>query len=222
MRTYVTSEDADAARVEFYSERSGKCIYAKALNDLRKSEGAEITAAQPAIVPIGLGGFAGLGEAQLNDLVDRKVTEHRRIDELQRMVKELEEKNQKIEELKEKNLELESKIKAKSEIEFYSGILGTAFPGLARMLNGTPLGQAATFLAGTGEEGTEQGQQESTATNEDAQSLAELITEFCKTLNAQESASIQLLFMAFESDKSKIQATLNYVTATAPSEALAA
>lgn len=224
MRTYVVSEEADAARVEFFSERTGKCIYAKALNDLRKNESSDaVTAPPPTAAPMGLGGFAGLGEAQINAMVDRKVDEHRRNDELQRLGRELEEKNRKIEELRDQNLELESRIKARSEIEFYSGIVGTAFPGLASMLKGTPLGQAASFLGGTGEEVEEKAQQERSAEKEgDTQSLAELITEFCMTLNAQELATMQLLFMAFEADKSRIQATLNYITSKAPTQPLAA
>ncbi len=222
VRAYIASEDADAARIEFFSESTGKSIYSKALNDLRIG-GATSASEQPVVVaPAGLG-YAGLGEAQVAEMINRKVAEERRNDEFQRLNKELDELRAKYETLKEENSDLDVKLKAKSEIEFYSGIIGTAFPALAPLFHGTPLAQAAGFLAGTGnEEDKPASQSTPLGEKEESQSIASLISEFCATLNAQELGAIHLLFMAFEADRNKIQSTLHHVTGVAPIQASAA
>ena len=182
------------------------------------------------MVPAGLGGYNGLGEAQVLEMVDRKVAEQRRSDQMESMGKELEALRSKNTSLKEANEELEEKIKAKNDLEFYSGIIGAAFPGLAPLFNGTPLAQAAGFLAGTnGLNGVElsaasddasNGSSESTADSsqagEEEESIAAMVGEFCNTLNNQEASANHLLFMAFEADRNKIQKALHYITATAP------
>lgn len=223
VRTYIASEEADAARIEFFSESTGKSVYSKALNDLRIGSAAA-SGEQPTVVaPTGLG-YAGLGEAQVTELINRKVAEERRNDEFQRLNKEADELRAQNESLKEKNGDLEAKMKARGEIEFYTGIIGAAFPGLTPLFAGTPLAQAATFLAGTGEgvEGSGATQGAFSGGKEDAQSIASLISEFCATLNPQELGAIHLLFMAFEADRSKIQSTLQHVTGMAPVQVAAA
>ena len=118
---------------------------------------------------------------------------------------------------------MDVKLKAKSEIEFYSGIIGTAFPALAPLFHGTPLAQAAGFLAGTGNEEDKPAPQSTPpGEKEESQSIASLISEFCATLNAQELGAIHLLFMAFEADRNKIQSALHHVTGVAPVQASAA
>lgn len=220
VRTYIDSEEADSARVEFISESTGKSIYSKVISDLRIGETETVNSTAVVMAPTGLG-YAGLGEAQVNEMVDKKVIEIRRNDELQRLNKEVDELKAKNEDLSTKNHDLESKIKAKSELEFYSGIIGTAFPGLATLFNGTPLAQAAGFLAGTSDT-TENASSENCAVNEESQSVASLVSEFCNTLNTQELGAVHLLFMAFETDRSKIQTALHHVSMTAPSQAMAA
>ena len=215
VRTYIQSEEADSARIEFFSEGSGKSIYSKAMNDLRISEDAATAVQQAALIPAGLNGFAGLGEAQVAEMVDKKVAEQRRNDEFQRLNKEVDELRAKVETLTTEKTELEATIEAKNNLEFYSGIVGAAFPGLSTLFNGTPLAQAASFLSGTAG-GSEKVLPEGEQSNDDAQSVAALVSEFCATLNAQEQASIHLLFMAFESDRSRIQAALHYITSAAP------
>ena len=219
IRTYIASEEADAARIEFFSESTGKSIYSKALNDLRIGGAGTSSEQPPVIAPVGLG-YAGLGEAQVTELINRKVAEERRNDEFQRLNKEVDELRAQNESLKEQNSDLDVKLKAKSEIEFYSGIIGAAFPALAPLFHGTPLAQAAGFLAGSGNEADKPSSQGSrVGGTEDGQSIASLITEFCATLNAQELGAIHLLFMAFEADRSKIQTALHCVTGVAPVQA---
>jgi len=219
IRTYIASEEADSARIEFFSEISGKSIYSKALNDLRIGGVGAVSEQPVAAAPAGLG-YAGLGEAQVVEMINRKVAEERRNDEFQRLNKELNELRVQYETLKAENSDLDVKLKAKSEIEFYSGIIGTAFPALAPLFHGTPLAQAAGFLAGNGNEADKPASQGSAVSGtEDGQSIASLITEFCATLNAQELGAIHLLFMAFEADRSKIQSALHHVTGVAPVQA---
>jgi hypothetical protein len=111
--------------------------------------------------------------------------------------------------------ELAASLKAKKDLEFYSGIIGAAFPGLATLMNGTPLAQAAGFLSGTTDmNGNTIAQQE--AASEDISSISALVSEFCATLNTQEASAIHLLFMAFEADRSKIQSALHYITTATP------
>lgn len=217
VRTYIASEEADAARIEFFSESTGKSIYSKSLNDLRVGDASATGEQAVGVAPVGLG-YAGLGEAQVTELINRKVAEERRNDEFQRLNKELDELRAQNESLKEEKGDLEAKMKAKSEIEFYSGIIGAAFPGLVPLFNGTPLAQAAGFLAGTVEGAEEKvaAQGEPPCEEEDAQSIASLISEFCATLNRQETGAMHLLFMAFEADRNKIQSALHHVTGTAP------
>lgn len=216
MRTYIASEDADAARIEFFSESTGKSIYSKAISDLRIGGTGAAGEQPPVLAPAGLG-YAGLGESQVTELINRKVAEERRNDEFQRLNKEVDELRAQNGALKEQNSDLDVKLKAKSEIEFYSGIIGAAFPALAPLFHGTPLAQAAGYLAGSGIEADKPASQDSTIRGtEDGQSIASLITEFCATLSAQELGAIHLLFMAFEADRNKIQTALHHVTGVAP------
>lgn len=222
VRTYIASEEADAARIEFFSESTGKSIYSKALNDLRIG-GAGAGSEQPTVVAPAVLGYAGLGEAQVSEMINRKVAEERRNDEFQRLNKEVDELRARNEKLKEQNSDLDVKLKAKSEIEFYSGIIGTAFPALAPLFYGTPLAQAAGFLAGASNETDKPALQGAPASDtEDGQSIASLITEFCATLSAQELGAIHLLFMAFEADRSKVQLALHHVTGVSPVQAVTA
>lgn len=208
VRTYVTSEEADSARIDFVSEETGKSIYSKVIDNLRVRE-SEKDSEQPQQAQRG---FQGFGEAQLNELVDRRVDEQRRRDEFERLGKEVEELRSKNEKLEVANDELHAKVEAKSQMEFYSGLIGAAFPGLAAMLGGTPLGQAASFLAGTGAiSGPELA--EPTPEASEAQGISALVAEFCETLNAQELGAVHLLFVAFEADRAKIQSALQFITA---------
>jgi hypothetical protein len=211
IRTYVTSEDADGARIDFINEQTGKSIYSKSLTDLR-TPAKPVTANQhQPQQQAGLGGYMGLGEAQVAKLIDQRVAEHRRQDEFVRMNAEIDELRSKNHHLEEKAQDLEAQMKAKSQIEFYSGIIGTAFPGLAGMLAGTPLAPAANFLAGVGCSETAPAT-ESSAMSEEARSFCALVTEFCASLNARELAALHLLFVAFEKDPNNIQKAFQIVT----------
>lgn len=206
LRTYIMSEDADSARIEFIDELTGKTIYSKALTDLRKPDGKPEVPKHRA-GPVAVNRYAGLGEAEIAQLVDKRVTERQQQDEFVRLGKEVDELRAKNDQLTEANYDLEAKVRLKSQLEFYSGIIGTAFPGIAAMLSGTPLAQAASFLAGT-EYAPNKAVDESAA----EQGIAAMIAEFCQTLTGQEQSAIELLFIALEKDKTQIQKVLQFVT----------
>lgn len=209
LRTYITSENADAARIEFFSEATGKSIYSKALTDLRRRDESVANSAETAL-PTKTKTFQGFGEAQVLEMVDRKLEELRRNDEIQRLNKEVDELRSKNAELTSGREELEEQIKAKTDLEFYSGILGTAFPGLITMLKGTPFEQAANHLSGISAQAAEQPKPVEPA--DEGSSIACLINEFCKGLDEQETGAIHLLFMAFEADRSKIHRALHCIS----------
>jgi hypothetical protein len=219
VRSFITSEEADTVRIEFIDEDSGKTFYTKVMDNLMldtQDEGdVRLVAALPSA---GLSGYNGLGEAQVtqvNDLITRKVSEERRNDEFMRLGKEVDELRSRNVLLEAERDELEASLKAKKDLEFYSGIIGAAFPGLATLMNGTSLAQAAGFLSGTTDmNGNAVTQKE--AVNEDVNSISALVSEFCTTLNTQEASAVHLLFMAFEADRSKIQSALHYITTAAP------
>ena len=214
IRHYVIREDADMARVDFFSEATGRSIYSRALTELRISDNIAANEKPTNPASIVTGAYSGLGEAQVNEMVDRKFEELRRNDELQALKKEVEELRSKNTELLGRNKDLEASLGTKSGLEFYSGIINNALPGLANVLKGTPLEKAADFLSGM-TEGKGNVPPINEAVNEETASLASMVTEFCNTLNEQETRTLHLLFMAFEADHSKIQKALQCI-ATVP------
>lgn len=216
IRDYVKSEDADTMSIEVFEESTKKSIYRKKFFNLC-DEGEPLL--QSEYPSRGLGGFNGLGEAEVMELVDRRVTEARRQDEFTRLNQEVDTLRSRNSVLEKEKEELEAAMKAKKTTEYFMGIVGTAFPGLATMFAGTPLAQAAGFLAGTTDlNGTPLPQKEEEESTDDVQIVANMVAEFCRTLNSQEASAIHLLFTAFENDRTKIQSTLHYITAGDPAK----
>jgi len=215
IRTYAFSEDADTVRIEFIDESTSKTIYSKVLTDLRAADGNSEVAVSSGS---GLGGFNGLGEVEFNALVDKRVEAKEQAREFTRMSKELEELRGKNAALASEKEELEATLKAKKDTEYYMGIIGAAFPGLAPLFSGTPLAQAANFLAGTsdlnGNALPAAGEQ-----SDDKKSISAMIGEFCDTLTTQEASAVHLLFMAFEKDRALIQRALATITTQMPATA---
>ncbi len=211
IRTYIKSEDADAARIEFLNERTGKSIYSKIIDDLRlnHSLGGTNATEQSAVAT---NPFSGFGDAQISELIDRKVDEHRRNDELVRRQNVMQQQEQRIAELTQKNQELESQVKAKSDLEFYTGMLGTALPGIAKLFTGSPLEKAANLLAGTEDEDEPTSNNNNMRQRNENATLADLVNEFCTTLNRQELAAIELIFRGFEADRDWIQTTVKMIS----------
>lgn len=210
VKTYVRSENADTVKLEFLDESTGKTIYSKMLTDLQDGYDTE-SPGNVAQQTIGLSGFNGLGEAEFNNLVDQRVEVRERHREFQRITKENEELRSRIVTLSSENEELEATLKAKKDTEYYMGIIGTVFPGLASLFQGTRLANAASFLAGTTDlQGNtlqiEQSGEVQTNT------ISAMVNEFCNNLNTQEEGIIHLLFAAFEKDRGQMQRALQFIS----------
>jgi hypothetical protein len=155
-------------------------------------------------------GFTGLGEVEINDMVNKRFLE------LEKQ-KELERANQELIELRERNGELERElddltnvVEAKKQVEYYTAIIGAALPGLAKFFQATAIGPALNFLAGT-----EQSIPPDTSSALEppvATAPTDMLCEFIRTLNEQETATLYLLMAEVEKDRSTIQRVLNYIT----------
>lgn len=218
VRDYVKSEEADTMNVEVLEESTSKSIYRKKFFNLYTQSGVAPQHELSARGFAGLGGYGGLGEVEVNAIVDKRVGEERRKDDFQRLNKEVDELRSKATALESEKEELEATLNAKKDTEYYMGIIGAAFPGLAPLFAGTPLAQAANFLAGTGD-GNGKELPPAQETSEEAKSISAMVGEFCNALTTQEASAIHLLFMAFEKDRSQIQRALQFITTLTPATA---
>jgi hypothetical protein len=170
-------------------------------------------------VQYGLSGTGrGLGEAEVNHLVEKRISEMQQVSENNRLKEENNKYQNKIAELEKEKEALEKSIKAKSNIEYFITIIGSAFPDLGKVMAGADIfkqlkEKKETKLPLTGTSSTQQ------APNE--QAVIELLEEYMRTeLNERELASMYLLFLEFQKDKSLIQKLLEQVTKTpSPSHA---
>lgn len=217
IRTYVDSEDADTVRIEFFDDSSSKSIYSKVLTGLRTPEANEKSKGSSSN-EAGLGGFNGLGEAEFNALVDKRVEVKEQAKDYIRTREELEKLRVKYEALEAEKDEIEDKLRAKSETEHIMGIIGTAFPGLATLFQGTRLANAANFLAGTSDISGNALPAPQESMDSETASITAMVSEFCNTLNAQEASTIHLLFMAFEKDRNLMQRALQHVSIQTPTK----
>ena len=215
IRAYIESEEADVVKLDFVDEGTGKSIYSKALTDLRSTDTAEDNS-RGGGTQNGLGGFNGLGEADFNRLVDKRVEAKERDKEFIRLSKENEDLRTQNQTLVSEKEELADEIKAKKDVEYYMGIIGTVFPGLATVFQGTRLATIATTLAGT----TDMNGNALPAAGGDgdgeAQSVISMLSDFCNTLNTQELGIVHLLFMGFERDRQQMQRALQFISQTPP------
>lgn len=214
VRAYVDSEQADTVRLEFFDDTTGKSIYAKALSGLRDADAKEDSGKGA-----GLGGFAGpngsgLGEVEFNRLVDQRVEVKEKDKDFIRLTKENEELRTKNETLTTEKEELAAEIQAKSDVERYLGIIGTIFPGLATVFQGTRLANFATTLAGTTDMSGKALPKPGEGADEETQSISSMVSEFCETLNAQEAGIIHMLFMAFEKDRNQMKRAFEFISQT--------
>jgi hypothetical protein len=211
IRDYVKSEEADTMNVEMFEESTDKSVYRKKFTDLTES-GKSFENSEQKSGFNGFGGHQGLGEVEFNALVDKRVEVREQARDYARMSNELQELRNKYAALETDKEQLEAELKAKKDLEFYSGIIGAAFPGLAPLFGGTPLAQAASYLAGTNDLQGNALLQAKDEGNNEAQSVGALANEFCNTLNTHDSSAIHLLLIAFEKDRNLIHRALQAVT----------
>lgn len=202
MKTYMKTENPDRVKIEFWDNEKNALIWG---NSYKIEQ-------QPDIELPANTNFQGLGELEVNDLVQRKYSELERKKKIESLSEELEKAKQEIEELQFELQDKQATLDAKKQIEYYSSIIGMALPGLAKLLTGTPVATAVNFLAGTDEQqAIESTTLKSSPTNQ-RESIIEMMREFSEQLNNQELGTLYLLFIELEKDRDNIQRILTHIT----------
>ncbi len=204
VRSYDKSENPDKVKVEFKDLTKGLLIWAKTFEVNELDEEIHRTTSN----------FSGLGEAEVQDLVQRKFAELERQKAIEQLQVELQSQKEINEELKYQLTDMQTTLDAKKQVEYYSNIIGMALPGLAKFFTGTPVAEAMNFLAGE----EEQKAIETTDAKDQPdqrQSIINLIGEFSASLNNQELGTLYMLFIELEKDKANIQRILRYLTEVA-------
>lgn len=207
VRSYDKSENPDKVKVEFKDVDTGMLIWAKIFEWTDVDEE----------IPKSLAGYSGLGEAEVNELVQRKFSEMERSRELERLTSELQRINAINEELEFQVQDMQNSLEAKKQVEYYSNIIGMALPGLAKFFTNSPVGTAFNFLAGTDQEKSLE--QSSNGTKDtQRETILEMINSFVQTLDNQELGTMYLLLAEIEKDRSNIQKVLQFITGSSTVE----
>lgn len=175
---------------------------------------------QPRILQAAPISFQGLGEADVNNLVEKRLTEMRRNEDFERLRDENQKMQSQIVELESRNADLKHDIAAKETTESYMRILGMALPGLSKFFGGASI---LSMLAGTdGKEQQEQTNAIGAATtetpvhvepkDEKEQMIFMLRDYMLEELSQQEVATLYLMFVEIQKDKTVIQKLLNQLT----------
>ncbi len=204
VRSYDTSENPDKVKVEFKEEKNNSLIWSKTY--LWNESDTE--------TPKSLSGFTGLGEAEVNEMVQRKVSEMERIKDLKQMTLELGRLQTLNEDLEFQVQDMQASLDAKKQVEYYTNIIGMALPGLAKFFMGTPMETAMSFLAGTDE--TEKSIEAAKPKTEEGDSqrdtIMEMIQSFCSGMSNQELGTMYLMLSEIEKDRENLQRILHFIT----------
>jgi len=205
VRSYDKSENPDKVKVEFKDQDSNLLIWSKTF----EWHDVDDEIQKP------FSGYSGLGEAEVNDLVQRKFSEMERSKELERMSSELTRLQALNEELEFQMQDMQNSLDAKKQVEYYTNIIGMALPGLAKFFTNSPIGTAMNFLAGNGE--TDKGiatPKPDTQDQGDGQrdTILEMISAFCNTMTNQELGTMYLLLTEIEKDRGNLQRILHFIT----------
>ena len=216
IRQYVKSEQPDKVRVELKTMSDNVQKWMKQF-DLQDS-GETLSRSLPvSTYNTGHSGYAGLGEAEINDLVNKRFVELEKQKELERVNQELNELRERNGELERELEELTTTVEAKKQVEYYSSIIGAALPGLAKFFQATAIGPALNFLAGS-ENGLPESDTASSLEAPVASAPVDMLCNFIRTLNEQEIATLYLLMAEVEKDRSNIQRVLSYITRQQPGQ----
>ncbi|MFN7832993.1 MAG: hypothetical protein ACK5Q2_13500 [Bacteroidota bacterium] len=216
IRQYVKSEQPDKVRVELKTMSDNVQKWMKQF-DLQES-GETLSRPLPvSTYNTGHSGYAGLGEAEINDLVNKRFVELEKQKELERVNQELNELRERNGELERELEELTTTVEAKKQVEYYSSIIGAALPGLAKFFQATAIGPALNFLAGS-ENGLPESGTASSLEAPVASAPVDMLCNFIRTLNEQEIATLYLLMAEVEKDRSNIQRVLSYITRQQPGQ----
>jgi len=201
IRSYDKSENPDKIKIDFKDLDKNVLFWTKTfdVDDI----GDEIKSSS----------FQGLGEAEVNDLVQRKFSEMERQKEVEYLSRDLQTQKELNAELQAQLSDMQTTLEAKKQVEYYSNVIGMALPGLAKFFVDTPAGSTLSFLAGTEEENKslEDGKKENTG-DDQRSSIIKLIGDFSNTLANQELGTLYLLMIELEKDKANFQRILQYIT----------
>ena len=128
-------------------------------------------------------------------------------DELRDLRVQRDQLEQENEQLRRQLDEAEESLEAKKSIEYYSGIIGIALPGLARMLSGSPLGSTLGMLAGMG---ADAGAQQSGG--DESSLMIEEIGQFTRSLDHQQLAKLYMVVVELSNNRELIGSVLSYIT----------
>ena len=199
MRDFVASEEPDKMRIELRGDKE----------EILWSKTYQLDIEPEIKLPV-QEEFRGLGQAEVTELVNQKIQEIRKSNELEELRQGREDLEQENGELKAQLQELEGIVEAKKNIEYYSNIIGLALPGLAKMLNTTGLGSTLGMLAGV-----EQPQEE-TSTNEQPkgqrETIIELATEYMESLDDTQLGHLYLVFVELSNNPALITTLLSNLT----------
>jgi DNA repair exonuclease SbcCD ATPase subunit len=144
--------------------------------------------------------FQGFGEAQIGELLNQKIAELRKQEELEELRSETEQLSQENEALRRQLDALEETVEAKKKVEYYANILGLAFPGLAKMLSTTPLGGTLGALAGLDTPDSPSSETEKSQ----RETIIELVSEFMASLDDQALGQLYLVFIELSNNPALI------------------
>jgi len=189
MHQYIQSEQPDKLRVEVRNQDDA-LLWSKSFTI--EQESPEVNTPTD---------FQGFGEAQIHELLNQKISELRQKQELEELRSETEQLSQENDALKRQLETLEETVEVKKKMEYYANILGLAFPGLAKMLSTTPMGDTLSMLAGI--EGQEQTQNASGEKSQ-RETIIELVSEFMASLDDQALGQLYLVFIELSNNPSLI------------------
>lgn len=199
--TYVESEQPDKIRVELRGERD-ELLWTKTFN-LEPEQ--EIKLAKETE-------FQGLGEAEVNRLLNTKLEEIMRNNELEELRALRDQLEQENDALRQQLGELETVVDAKKNLEYYSNIIGLALPGLAKMLSKTALGGTLGMLAGLQDHSTPSNENDSSEKDQ-RETIIDLVTEFMRGLDDTQLGHLYLVFIELNNNPDLIGSLLGQLHA---------
>jgi FtsZ-binding cell division protein ZapB len=213
-------ENPDKIRIELYDgKESPNPLWLK-----------ELVLAQPE-PEVEASGFKGLGEVEINRIVDERFRERQRNAEyetLKERVMELTEENEElhdsIEELENENSRLEQELEGKKQIKYYAGMLGDIFEsfGISKDRIKKPIAElmgindtdekSKSIEAKTDNSGIVDEPKSASSTEEQKRTeIISLVAEYLKTTSNQTLANVFSIFSEIEADNSISDKIIQYI-----------
>lgn len=226
VRKNLFIEQPDKVRIELYETEKGKKMLYQLSIDLRDKDVIVEMAENETTT------FKGLGEAEVNQMVQNKLNAILQQNEYEAIKKEhaafeqeIEELNEQLEESESKIQELESIIKNKSGIKYYAGLLGDILEGfgLAKEKIRGPM----AALMGISDEDSDsnsrhssqdrsgivedEASQKDTDRNKKRQEIIDLIAQFLQNVSDTQLSTLFSIFSSIESNPSLSSEILQFI-----------